>query len=180
MYPSRSLGSRVRKATQWTRKKVVGSSSESSRARVSRESGEQRSEREKKWWRAVAKARESKGNAVNAKKSGGEQWRKLANPKATQWTRKKVVASSGERKGLSFTHAFSQSIIHHDLALLTVTSTRIENKGSEDQGTHTQLFANNGSCVIASSYPHQQQSILWTWVLLFQLPTSSGSLPLTK
>jgi hypothetical protein len=66
------------------------------------------------------------------------------------------------------------------LALLTVTSTRIENKGSEDQGTHTQLFANNGSCVIASSYPHQQQSILWTWVLLFQLPTSSGSLPLTK
>jgi hypothetical protein len=48
---------------------VVASSGESSRIQ------RQRSEREKKWWRAVAKARESKGNAVNAEKSGGEQWR---------------------------------------------------------------------------------------------------------
>jgi hypothetical protein len=69
------------------------------------------------------------------------------------------------------------SFIHHHLALLTVTSNGIGNKGCEDQGTPTQLFANNGSCVIASSYAHQQQSILWTWVLLFQLSISSGSLP---
>jgi hypothetical protein len=70
-----------------------------------------------------------------------------------------LLSMSSSSTLISWTRILT-SFIHHDL--LTVTSTGIEKKGCEDQGTPTQLFANNGSCVIASSYAHQQQSILWT------------------
>ncbi len=59
---------------------------------------------------------------MNAKKSG-EQWRKLA---------------GRERRPVS------QSFYSPRFGFVDVTSTGIENKGSED-GTPTQLFANNDS-----------------------------------